>query len=142
MFKPGVMFRNSRIVMMIIGLGLSGWANGAEVQWTPSQNDAGFTIVLPSINIDELVNDVVTLKVALKHDEKRLSHRVEQRRFTTNESLLSLLLPGGMIYAAYKKSSHAQAVSEHEKVVAQLSLLSEDLAVLTSHVETIVVAKR
>ena len=142
MFKPGVIIRNTRILMMIASLGISGWANATEIQWTATQDKAGLTVVTPSISIDGLINDVVMLKTALKHDEEILSQRVEQGRITKGESLMSLLLPGGMLYAAYKKSNHVRAVSAHKQVLAQFNDLTEDLNVLMTNTLPILVAKR
>jgi len=141
MFKPAVMFRNIRILMMAISLGLSGWAHGAEIHWTPLQDETGLTVMSPDIDITELVNDVVMLKVALKRDERLLSRKVEQGRITNSESLLSLILPGGMLYVAYKKSNQAQAVSEHEQVLAQLNVIAEDINVLMADGRPVVIAK-
>lgn len=142
MFKLRVTIRNTRVLMMVASLSISGWVNAAEIQWIPKQDSAGFTVNIPSISIEGLVNDVVTVKSALRHDEKLLSNRVERGRISGKESLLSLLLPGGMIYAAYKKNEHANAVREHKLVSAQIKGITEDLAALTITTAPIVVAKR
>ena len=143
MFKLDLIIRNTRALTMVVSLGMmSGWANAAETLWTPKQDATGFTVMEPSINIDALVDDVVSLKIALKHDEKRLSHQVEQKRVTSNDTLLSFLLPGGMLYAAYKKSAHTNAVREHKLVSSQLLDITADLVALTTTAGPIVVAQR
>ncbi|MCK4742291.1 MAG: hypothetical protein KAT25_00575 [Sulfuriflexus sp.] len=143
MFKLRLIIRNTRVLMMTVSLGMmSGWANAAEILWTPEQDVAGFMVMEPSINIDALVDDVVTLKIALKQDEKRLSRQVEQKRITGNETWLSFLLPGGMLYAAYKKNAHTNAIREHKLVSSQLLDITVDLVALTTTAEPIVVAKR
>lgn len=143
MFKLGLIIRNTRALTMVVSMfGMSGWAHAAETLWTPKQDAAGFTIMEPSINIDGLVDDVFSLKITLKRDEKRLSHQAEQKRFTGNDSLLSFLLPGGMLYAAYKKSAHSNAVREHKLVSSNLLDITADLVALTTIAGPIMVAKR
>ena len=143
MFKLALIIRNTRVLTMVVSmLGMSGWAHAAETLWTPKQDVAGFMVMEPSIRIDALVDDVVSLKIALKHDEKRLSDQVEQKRVTGNDTLLSFLLPGGMLYTAYKKSAHSNAVREHKLVSSNLLDITADLVALTTTAGPIVVAKR
>ena len=143
MFKLGLIIRNTRVLTMVVSLGMmSGWANAAEILWAPKQDVAGFMVMAPSISIDALVDDVISLKIVLKHDEKRLSHQIEKKRVTGNDTFLSFLLPGGMLYAAYKKNVHANVVREHKLVSTQIKGITEDIAALTITTSPIVVAKR
>ena len=142
MFTPRKIIRNTRVLMMLVSLGVSGWASSAEILWTPVQDAGGYTTMKPSINMDALVDEIVSLKSTLREEEKQLSHQVEKSRVTDNDTLLSIFLPGGLLYAAYKKSAHNQAVREHKLVSTQVKEITEDIIALTRIDGPIVVAKQ
>ncbi|WP_126456861.1 hypothetical protein [Sulfuriflexus mobilis] len=96
----------------------------------------------PSINMDVLVDEIAKLKIALKHDEKLLSRQEEQKRTKGSDAVLAFLLPGGLLYAAYKKNAHAEAVQAHELVSSRLKEISMDLVAFTAINGPVVVARR
>lgn len=142
MFVKNVVIRNVRVWLMVASLGIPGWTSAAEIQWVPKNDEKGFTVMMPDINIDALVDDIARLKIALRHDEKLLAEQVEQKRVTGNDKVISFLMPGGLIYAAYKKNAHSRAVQDHELVVSQLKEISTDLTALMAISGPVVVAKR
>ena len=142
MYNLRLIIRNTRILLMIATMAIPGWVTAAEIQWVPVKDKAGLSVMMPGIGMDVLVDDIVRLKLALKHDEKLLSRREERKRITGNQSVLSFLLPGGMLYAAYKKHDHANAVRDHEQVSSMLKEITSDLVALTTISGPIVVAKR
>jgi len=141
MFSPRKIIRNTRVIMMAISLGVPGLASSAEIVWNPVQDAAGYTTMKPGINMDALIDEVVLLKSTLRQDEKQLSRKVEKRRVTDNETLLSIFLPGGFLYAAYKENAHNQAVREHKLIATQVKEISEDIIALTRIDGPIVLAK-
>jgi hypothetical protein len=137
-----LVIRNVRVLSMIASLGISGWASGAEIEWSPEQGERGFTVMAPSINMDALVDEMVSLKTALKHDEKLLAREVEKKRITGNDKVLSFLMPGGLLYAAYKKSAYDKAVRDHELASSQSREITTELVALTGINGPVVLAKR
>ncbi|MGD8743046.1 MAG: hypothetical protein PVH46_06425 [Granulosicoccaceae bacterium] len=135
-------FRNVRVLLMAASLGIPGWASAAEIHWTPEQHKDGFTVMVPSINMDALVDEMVSLKSELKHDETLLARRMQEKRMTGNDKVLSFLMPGGMLYAAYKKSAYNKAVRNHERVTLQLKEVTTDIVALTTSSGPIAVAQR
>jgi hypothetical protein len=127
---------------MAVSLGIPGWASAAEIQWLPAQAEDGFTVMMPNINLDTLVDEIAALKTELKHDESRLARRVEEKRVTGNDKVLSFLMPGGLLYAAYKKSAYNKAVRDHELVSSRLNEITTDLVALTAIDGPIAVAQR
>lgn len=137
-----VILRNARVLLMAVSLGIPGWASAAEIQWLPAQAEDGFTVMMPNINLDTLVDEIAALKTELKHDESRLARRVEEKRVTGNDKVLSFLMPGGLLYAAYKKSAYNKAVRDHELVSSRLNEITTDLVALTAIDGPIAVAQR
>ena len=142
MVSPAVMFRNARVLLMAASLALPGWAGAAEIEWSPEQGKDGYTVMVPHIDIDVLVDEMVALKGTLKHDEQVLARKVEEKRMSGNDKVIAFLMPGGMLYAAYKKSAHATAVKEHERVTERLKEATTDIVTLTAVSGPITVAQR
>jgi len=142
MFNLALIVRNTRILMTVVSLAVPGWASSAEIRWTPEQDEAGFTTLQPGINMDALVDEVVTLKVSLRHDEKQLSRQVKEKEITNSDTVLSILLPGGLMYAAYKKNAYNKVVNKHKLVLTQIDTISADIIALTRIDGPIVVAKK
>lgn len=107
-------------------------AADADIRWLPKTIKGGFTIHVPSINHDALVSEIARLKGALTHDKQLLSVQVEQKRFKDKDTLLAALLPGGLLYAAYKKNAHTQAVQRYELASSRLKEVTTDLASFTT----------
>ena len=133
--------RRLGLMLFFAGFGIQAAAASADIQWTPKTVKGGFTVNAPGIDNDALVDEIAALKIALMHDEQLLSHKVEQKRFKSKNTVLAALLPGGLIYAAYKKNAHAQAVRDYEQVSSQLKEITTDLAALTTIDGPILVAQ-
>jgi len=141
MLTPRKFIRNTRVLLMAISLGVPGLASSAEIIWTPVQDAAGYTTMKPGINMDALIDEVVSLKSTLRQDEKQMSRKVAKSRVTNNDTLLSIFLPGGFLYAAYRESVHNEAVREHKLIATQVKEISEDIIALTRIDGPIVLAK-
>jgi len=142
MFNLHSFIRNTRVLLMVVTIGIPGWASAEVVQWEPKQDNAGFTVMMPSINIDVLVDEITRLKSSLKHDESILMREESKMRAKGSNNMLSYLLPGGLVYAAYKKISLDRVVQEQELVSAQLKEITTDLVALTTINGPLRVARR
>lgn len=132
-----------RFILMLICTGFAIPATAAEtdIQWLPKAVHGGFTVKLPSIDNDMLLDEIISLKIALMQDNKLLSQQVEQKRFKNKDTVLAALLPGGLIYAAYKKNIYAQAVQNYELNASLVEELTTDIAALTVSDGPILVAQ-
>jgi hypothetical protein len=124
--------RRLGLMLFLAGVGIQAAAAGADIQWTPKTVKGGFTVNVPGIDNDALVDEIAALKIGLMHDEKLLSHKVEQKRFKNKDTVLAALMPGGLLYAAIKKNAHARIVQEHELVSSRLKEITTDLTALTA----------
>jgi hypothetical protein len=124
--------RRLGLMLLLAGFGVQAMAAGADIQWTPKTVKGGFTVTVPVIDNDALVDEIVAQKIELTQDEKLLSLEMEQKRFKRKDTVLAALLPGGMLYAAIKKNAHSQAVQDHERVSSRLKEITTDLAAFTA----------
>lgn len=142
MLKLQVMIRKARVLLMATSLALPGWVHAAEIQWLPEQGEDGFTVMVPGIDLDVLVEEMLARKATLKQDEQLLARQEEEKRVKGNDKVLAFLMPGGMLYAAYKKAAHDRAVKEHERIVDQLKETTTDIMALTAINGPITVAQQ
>jgi hypothetical protein len=124
--------RRLGLMLLLAGFGVQAMAAGADIQWTPKTVKGGFTVTVPVIDNDALVDEIVAQKIELTQDEKLLSLEMEQKRFKRKDTVLAALLPGGMLYAAIKKNAHSQVVQDHERVSSRLKEITTDLAAFTA----------
>jgi hypothetical protein len=127
MFELCRIFQKVRILSLTLGLLASGQANAAEIRWVQQQADDGLSVMLPNINIDKLIDDLALLKTELVKDERELAKQVEQKRIKTSDNVLSILMPGGLLYAAYKRHSYSQIVEQQNRLIDQVTEISSDL---------------
>jgi hypothetical protein len=70
------------------------------------------------------------LRADLREESKALSTRVEDSRSGAKDALIAAIMPGGLLYAAFRKHSAGQARKELETVSNELEELNHDLLAL------------
>lgn len=142
MFELCGIFQKVRVLFMAVGLFASGYANAADIRWVKQKAGDGFSVMLPHVNIDKLIDDLALLKSELAKDERALAKQVEQKRVKTSDNVLSILMPGGLLYAAYKRHSYSQAVEQQNLLLEQFAEISNDLVEFSSTHRTVLVSNQ
>ncbi len=142
MFELYRIFQRVRVLSMTVGLLLSGHANAADVYWLEQQAVDGYRVMLPNINVDKLIDDLAVFKSELARSEKKLAQQVELKRVKTSDNVLSILMPGGILYAAYKRRSYSEAVDQQKRVLEQYTEISGDLEDFRSTHQTVLVSNQ
>jgi hypothetical protein len=92
---------------------------------------SGLVLQLPTTpSAAELLAQVRALRADLRTESEALSTRVEETRFGAKDALIAAIMPGGLLYAAFRKHSGDQARKELETVSAELEELNHDLLAL------------
>jgi hypothetical protein len=119
-----------RLVFSItcLSVGVPAAAATTDIRWLPVTGAHGLTVKMPHIDNDVLALRLTELQTRLELDKHSLSERVEQTRMKGKDTVLAAVLPGGLIYAAYKKTSHQRAVKQYERVETQLAEIDQDMA--------------
>lgn len=92
----------------------------------------GFCASLPQVDRENLAQRMQQSQGWLAQQQSRLSARVEKLRFGKLDTLITLVMPGGLLYAAIKKGSHRQEQQRLEQVTQDLSQLNADLLALST----------
>jgi len=104
-------------------------------------SDTGqFTIQLPTVERAVLIEQVVTLRSQLIEHKQALVQTVENKKLDGRDAVITAIMPGGLLYAGYKKARYEQARNELASVSADIEELSADLLTLQSRSAPTVVA--
>jgi hypothetical protein len=109
-------------------------AMDADVQqdrqaWDRNANNAELLINLPAVDPTLLVEQVETHLVILKQQQQELTAFVDRSKLGTKDAMITAIMPGGLLYAAYKKSKLEQARTELSRITEEMGEMARDLLV-------------
>ena len=81
-----------------------------------------------------LAEDVEELKENLLQRKYKLEKLMENNKFTVGDTLITLVIPGGLLYAGYRVNELKKAKTDLSMITADIKDLSVDLLALSSQV--------
>ena len=87
-------------------------------------------IQLPVIDHEALFEQVSKLRSLLIQRKQELVQIVADKKMDGGDAFITAIMPGGLLYAGYKKARYAQAKNELARVSANIEEFSGDLLVL------------
>jgi hypothetical protein len=88
----------------------------------------GFVVEIPAIDPQLLTEQLKDLRAALLLRRAELVTVIEDLEMGDVETILSVLLPGGLIYAGYRKHEYEAARHDLAEVDAEINELASDLS--------------
>jgi pyruvate/oxaloacetate carboxyltransferase len=98
-------------------------------------------IQLPDVDIESLIEQVRTMRSQLIQHKQALLQSVADNKLDGSDALITAIMPGGLLYAGYKKARHAQAKKELDRVSADIEEISDDLLAMQSRSAPVVMAQ-
>ena len=95
--------------------------------WTPTENEGGFYTALPAVNNKQLVGLIRNYQDALTQREQEITRYLDENRLDTADVLITVIMPGGLIYAAVRKANLEEARAELTEITDDMDELSRDL---------------
>jgi len=95
--------------------------------WTPTENEGGFYTALPAVNNKQLVGLIRNYQEALTQREQEITRYLDENRLDTADVLITVIMPGGLIYAAVRKANLEEARAELTEITDDMDELSRDL---------------
>lgn len=95
--------------------------------WTPTENEGGFYTALPAVNNKQLVGLLRNYQEALTQREQEITRYLDENRLDTADVLITVIMPGGLIYAAVRKANLEEARAELTEITDDMDELSRDL---------------
>lgn len=90
----------------------------------------GFITQLQVVDADTLSEQVQVLRSQLILRKQQLVREVDEKQLDSGDALLTVLMPGGLLYAGYKKAAYESARNNLEEVSEDITEYSHDLSVL------------
>ena len=86
-------------------------------------NQGGFYIDLPAVKAEQLLERVRDYRASLQHRQGEINQYLDENRFGVKDVLITIILPGGLLYAAIRKGDLEQAKLE----LAEITLARDEL---------------
>ena len=91
------------------------------------QDGEGFCISFRNVELDVLVQHIRQDRAFLQQQQKEQADMVEKQKFGVLDTIITIALPGGMMYAAIKTSKHYEQRQKLADLTEEINLLSGDL---------------
>lgn len=86
----------------------------------------------------EQLSELRSLQIARKQE---LANLLQEKKFDTTDMLIALVMPGGLVYAGYKKAAYARTRNNLDEVSKNIAVSSSDLEMLREQMWPIAVAQ-
>ena len=98
-------------------------------------------VELPDVDREALIEQLRTLRSRLIQRKQTLVHTVEDKKLDSGDAVITVIMPGGLLYAGYKKARYEQAKEELARVIAEIEEFSADLLAMQSGSAPVIVAQ-
>ena len=88
----------------------------------------GLVANIPAHDAPQTLQHVRSFHSDLQTRQAQCAEDVEDTRFKTHDTLITIIMPGGLLYAVNKQQRHEKAKQAYLKVSRQLQDLQQDLA--------------
>jgi hypothetical protein len=99
----------------------------AEQALVPVNDLDQFIIQLPDVDRETLIEQVEMLRGQLIQRKQALVQIVADKKLDRSDAIITVFMPGGLLYAGYKKIRYEQAMNELAHVSADIEEFSSDL---------------
>jgi hypothetical protein len=100
-----------------------------------------FVIQLPVVDREALAEQISVLRSQLIQRKQALVQIITDNELDSSDAVIMTIMPGGLIYAGYKKATCEQAKNELASVSADIEEFSGDLLALQSGSASAVIAR-
>ena len=104
--------------------------NGQGRILTHAANSAGFYTALPAVNSRHLADLLSLYHASLEKREQEIARYLDENQMDAADMLITVIMPGGLIYAAAKKADLEEARSELNEITEDRIELSRDLVLM------------
>ncbi|MFC1602175.1 hypothetical protein ACFL3U_01260 [Pseudomonadota bacterium] len=99
---------------------------------TLQDQQSNFIINLPHVTTNEVLQQITDTQSTLSKRRIALSKAERKSSFNAKDGAISLIMPGGFLYAAVIKLRHIDIKKQLKKVTEQLNDLNQDLLAFRS----------
>lgn len=104
-------------------------------------NDGGFYTVLPAVSNNQLISLLRNHQKALTQREEEITRYLDENQLDTKDVLITVIMPGGLVYAAVRKANLEEARDELTEITEDMDELSRDLLAMLAGASELTLAK-
>jgi hypothetical protein len=108
-----------------------------QLIWVEAVEGTGFITQVPAIDSQLLVERIAQLRTELIRHQQQLTLAVEETRLDAGDAVITAIMPGGLLYAGYRKRAHTLATNRLATVTDDIDELTRDLAASRSLASTV-----
>ncbi len=108
-----------------------------QLVWVETVDRNGFLAQVPTVDSQLLAERIELLRGELVQHQQQLSRAVEETRLDAGDAVITAIMPGGLLYAGYKKREHTLAKNNLASVTEDIDALTLDLAASRSLASTV-----
>jgi len=90
--------------------------------------DNGLVANMPAYDTLETLQHVKSFQSDLTSRQARCAEDMEKTRFKTHDTLITIIMPGGLLYAMNKQQRHEESKQAYAETSKQLEDLQDDMA--------------
>ena len=113
----------------------------AEQVLMPSTATDILIVQLPGVDREVLIEQLRALRSQLIQRKQALIQNVADKKLDSKDAVITAIMPGGLLYAGYKKVRYEQAKNELARVSTDIEEYSSDLLAMQSSSTRTVVAQ-
>lgn len=99
----------------------------AQSQWFQTEDSRGLITNFPALPRTQLIRQMGELRAELQDRKASLAVEEAQGRFDAKDAVIALVMPGGLLYAAYRQQRHHRIAAHEQQVSSELEELQADL---------------
>lgn len=108
--------------------GISHETHHYNLDWVETIDRYGFVGHMPTIDPQQLAQNIETLHEDFIQNQQYLAQLVEKTRLDAGDAVITVIMPGGLLYAGYRKREHSRAKDDLAAVSGVIEELTSDLA--------------
>jgi len=110
--------------------------------WVQIDDRTGLITSLPATTSETLIEQMEALRTQLQAKKTRWARIAEEQAFSLADSLIAIVMPGGILYAAIIEQRHSQAIKRLKDANTHLDDMTQNLTEyrLTIMDQTIMIA--
>lgn len=116
-------------------------ADAHRPHWTHTANEGGFYVGLPATNYTQLTGQIRTHLASLSIREEEVKKYLDEHQLGTKDVLITVIMPGGLIYAAIRKSDLELAKVELAEITEAMDEFSDDLLAMQIEARELTLAR-
>ena len=108
---------------------------------THAANEGGFYVGLPATDFKQLTGQIRSHLASLSVREEQVKKYLDEHQLGTKDVLITVIMPGGLIYAAIRKSDLELARVELAEITEAMDEFSGDLLAMQIEAQELTVAR-